>query len=127
MDYQSLHMKTVVELRKLAKDQGVRVPAGTNKDTLIQMLLESEQGGKPAAKPEPAKAEAAGKPEAEKSGAEAPKPAARRGRPPKNAAGNARPAGKKGKNTDEKDLRFRSCAFGRRRGVWPGKRRHRPQ
>ena len=42
MDYQSLHMKTVVELRKLAKDAGVRVPSGTNKSTLIEMLLEAE-------------------------------------------------------------------------------------
>ena len=66
MDYQSLHMKTVVELRKLAKDAGVKVPAGTNKTTLIQLLLESE---KPAA-PKPAKADA---PKAEKPAA--PKPA----------------------------------------------------
>ena len=58
MDYQSLHIKTVVELRKLAKDAGVKVPAGTNKTTLIQLLLESE---KPAA-PKPVKpAEAADK------------------------------------------------------------------
>ena len=55
MDYQSLHMKTVVELRKLAKDAGVKVPAGTNKTTLIQLLLESEKPAapKPAAKPAP--------------------------------------------------------------------------
>ena len=45
MDYQSLHMKTVVELRKLAKEQGVRVPTGTNKNTLIEMLLEAEKTG----------------------------------------------------------------------------------
>ncbi len=43
MDYQSLHNKTVVELRKLAKEAGVRIPAGTNKSTLIAMLLEAEQ------------------------------------------------------------------------------------
>ncbi len=54
MDYQSLHIKTVVELRQLAKQQGVKVPAGTNKQTLIQMLLESEQAAeKPEKKPEP--------------------------------------------------------------------------
>ena len=28
MDYQSLYQKTVVELRKIAKEQGVRIPAG---------------------------------------------------------------------------------------------------
>ena len=43
MDYQSLHNKTVVELRKLAKEAGVRIPAGTNKSTLIAMLLEAER------------------------------------------------------------------------------------
>ena len=53
MDYQSLHMKTVVELRQLAKQQGVKVPAGTNKQTLIQMLLDSEQAAeKPERRPE---------------------------------------------------------------------------
>ena len=54
MDYQSLHMKTVADLRKLAKEQGVRVPAGTNKDTLIVLLLEADrasQGAKPAKEP----------------------------------------------------------------------------
>ncbi len=62
MDYQSLHLKTVVELRKLAKDAGVKIPTGTNKNTLIEMLLEAERAAapksaeKPAA-PKPAKAE----------------------------------------------------------------------
>ena len=70
MDYQSLHMKTVVELRRLAKDAGVKVPAGTNKTTLIQLLLESEKPAapkstKPAAKPEKA-AEKADAPKPEK-------------------------------------------------------------
>ena len=41
MDYQSLHMKTVADLRKLAKEMGVRVPAGTKKNVLIDLLLES--------------------------------------------------------------------------------------
>ena len=49
MDYQSLHMKTVVELRRLAKDAGVRVPAGTHKNMLIEMLLEAEQPAREAA------------------------------------------------------------------------------
>ena len=37
MDYQSLHMKTVADLRKLAKTMGVKVPAGTNKSLLIDI------------------------------------------------------------------------------------------
>ncbi len=66
MDYQSLHIKTVVELRKLAKDAGVKVPAGTNKTTLIQMLLESEKPAapkpeKPAEKPTEAADQPAGR------------------------------------------------------------------
>ena len=74
MDYQSLHMKTVADLRKLAKTMGVRVPAGTNKSLLIDMLLEADkaQSAKPAA------------PETKPVEAEAPKPK-RRGRPPKKA------------------------------------------
>ena len=43
MDYQSLNQKTVVELRSLAKEMGVRIPAGTNKSTLIEMLMEAEE------------------------------------------------------------------------------------
>ena len=50
MDYQSLNQKTVVELRNLAKEMGVRIPAGTNKSTLIAMLLEADSP-KPAAAP----------------------------------------------------------------------------
>ncbi len=69
MDYQSLHMKTVADLRKLAKDMGVRIPAGTNKSMLIDMLLEADK----AASAAPAQAAA---PEA------APR---RRGRQPKAA------------------------------------------
>ena len=104
MDYQSLHNKTVVELRKLAKDMGVRVPAGTNKSTLIDMLLEADRAaaqarnaakqaaeaaapaGKPAVSAD--KAAGAGKLEASADKAEA-EPAAepvRRGRKPKAAA-----------------------------------------
>ena len=52
MDYQSLHMKTVADLRKLAKTMGVKVPAGTNKSLLIDMLLEADKAqveAKPAA------------------------------------------------------------------------------
>ena len=108
MDYQSLHMKTVVELRRLAKEAGVRIPAGTNKSTLIAMLLEADGNdtalrteAKPAARRErpagrnsrPAPADAAG-PDAQApggSGAEAEsKPASRRERP---RAGEAKSKG----------------------------------
>jgi len=44
MNHQSLNQKTVVELRSLAKEMGVRIPAGTNKSTLIEMLLEADKG-----------------------------------------------------------------------------------
>ena len=43
MDYQSLNQKTVVELRGIAKEMGVRIPAGTNKSTLIDMLMEADR------------------------------------------------------------------------------------
>ena len=95
MDYQSLHMKTVVELKKLAKLMGVRVPAGTNKDALVERLLEADAASS-AKEPPKAKPEPASEVHAEKS-APAPdapteKPAPRRrGRPPKakpEAAGN---------------------------------------
>jgi len=43
MDYQSLHGKTVVELRKLAKEQHVKLPAGVSKAMIIDRLLEAEK------------------------------------------------------------------------------------
>ena len=51
MDYQSLYQKTVVELRKIAKEQGVRIPAGASKASIVQLILE---GGRKAAVPEKA-------------------------------------------------------------------------
>ena len=63
MDYQSLHMKTVADLRRIAKDNGVRLPAGTNKAAMISLILEN------MAKPAPAEA--------------VPEEKKRRGRPPK--------------------------------------------
>ncbi len=61
MDYQSLQIKTVVELRKLAKDNGVKIPAGTNKSAMIDMLLQADAANakkaaeKPAEKKQPEK------------------------------------------------------------------------
>ena len=70
MDYKSLHMKTVVELRQLAKSMKVRVPAGTNKETLVAMLLEAD-----AARPKPdAKKNAEAKITEAKPASEPPKP-----------------------------------------------------
>ena len=43
MDYQTLHMKTVIELRKLARELGVQVPAGTLKSRLVELVLEGQQ------------------------------------------------------------------------------------
>ena len=79
MDYQSLNLKTVVELRSLAKEMGVRIPAGTNKSTLIEMLMEAEKAGKDAP---------AGQAPATKQGDEGEKPARRRSRPRHEASDN---------------------------------------
>ena len=88
MDYQSLSMKTVVELRAIAKEMKVRVPAGTKKNVLVELLLEADRtarSAQKAAKPEaPAKTE---------SKAEAPAPAAEKGEPAKPAG--RRPRGRK--------------------------------
>jgi transcription termination factor Rho len=45
MDYRTLHDKTVVELRKLAKEQGLKVPAATAKATLVEMLVDAFSKG----------------------------------------------------------------------------------
>ena len=66
MDYQSLHNKTVVELRKLARELKVKLPAGVSKAEIVARLLESEEaapaaemnmGNETIAKAEPAAAE----------------------------------------------------------------------
>ena len=95
MDYQSLHLKTVVELRKLAKEAGVRVPAGTNKNTLIAMLLEAE-AAKPASQAKPAEP-AKPAPQAEPTQDSARQPAETRKRGPGRAGGRreaSKPANK---------------------------------
>ena len=40
MDYHSLYQKSVLELRKIAKENRVRVPAGTSKAMIVQLILE---------------------------------------------------------------------------------------
>ena len=42
MDYRTLHMKTVVELRQLAKELKIKVPAGTAKNRLVELVLEGQ-------------------------------------------------------------------------------------
>ena len=41
MDYRTLHSKTVLDLRKMAKELKVKVPAGTSKAILVEMLVEA--------------------------------------------------------------------------------------
>ena len=42
MDYQSLHIKTVADLRKIARAAQIKLPAGINKADIIQTILETE-------------------------------------------------------------------------------------
>ena len=51
MDYQTLHGKTVVELRQLARELKAKIPAKTNKAEIISILLEAERGAMQAEKP----------------------------------------------------------------------------
>ena len=67
MDYRSLHMKTVVELRKLAKELHVKVPAGVSKADIVQLLVDAgnsptESVPQPAAAPETAAPRKRGRP-----------------------------------------------------------------
>lgn len=48
MDYQSLHNRTVVELRRLAKELRVKLPAGISKAGIVERLLEAEQAVRPS-------------------------------------------------------------------------------
>ena len=98
MDYRMLHAKTVVELRQIARAEGVKIPAGTNKALIVEMILEAQTGRARAAQQAkveaaqavPAQKSAEAAPEAEKpappAAAEAPVETAprRRGRPRKN-------------------------------------------
>ncbi len=50
MDYRSLHMKTVVDLRQIAKSMGVKIPAKTNKSQMVELILERQAADAMAAK-----------------------------------------------------------------------------
>ena len=43
MDYRSLHMKTVAELRQIAKDIELKIPARTGKAVLVEDVKEKEE------------------------------------------------------------------------------------
>ncbi len=49
MDYRTLYAKTVAALRLLAKQNGVKLPAGASKMTIVQRILEKEHGRAEAA------------------------------------------------------------------------------
>ena len=55
MDYRTLHLKTVQELRALAKSYGLKIPAGLNKARLVEMVLAAEQALPPVSKARAAK------------------------------------------------------------------------
>lgn len=75
MDYQTLHGKTVAELRRMAKEMQVKVPVGTNKAEIITRLIESERsaGAAPteAVQTETKAPRSAARPSADKSAASA--------------------------------------------------------
>ena len=83
MDYRSLHMKTVADLRQIAKDIELKIPARTSKAVLVEMILERQAAKAASAQPNPArKAEPAQPEPAKETAQEAPtevKP--KRGRP----------------------------------------------
>ncbi len=49
MDYRTLYAKTVAALRLIAKQNGVKLPAGASKMTIVQRILEKEHGRAEAA------------------------------------------------------------------------------
>ncbi len=53
MDYRTLHLKTVQELRALAKNHGLKIPAGINKAHLVEMVLDAERAQPPKVAPPP--------------------------------------------------------------------------
>ena len=97
MDYRLLHMKTVAELRQLAKENQVKIPLGTKKAQMVELILEKQQAMEQAAEKQPAAEPATAAPAAAETAPAAQQPApkmdapvqrARRGRPRKVAAVN---------------------------------------
>ena len=84
MDYRTLHTKTVADLRRIAKEEGIKVPAGTNKALLVEMIVEKQAVDAAKAMPKApveAKVEA---PEAKAETSPAKPAPIKRGRPRKN-------------------------------------------
>jgi len=100
MDYHSLSMKTVAELRKLCKEADIKVPSGATKALIIDMLLKAA----PKEAPQQIAIDSAAKP-AEEAGPKAdPAPAKRRvGRPPKAAAAKPDKEAPKKARTSQRD------------------------
>ena len=59
MDYRSLHMKTVADLRRIAKEAGVKLPAGVNKARIVELILEKTEVAAAEAESVPVQAAAA--------------------------------------------------------------------
>ncbi|MGN0185164.1 MAG: Rho termination factor N-terminal domain-containing protein, partial [Aristaeellaceae bacterium] len=60
MDYRSLHMKTVADLKQIAKEMELKIPARTSKAVLVEMILERQAArATEQEKPVPAQPEAA--------------------------------------------------------------------
>ena len=72
MDYRSLHIKTVTDLRQIAKDMGVKIPAKTNKATLVEIILEHQAARAAAAQEKPVPAAVQASSTADAVSAEAP-------------------------------------------------------
>ncbi|MDO4741218.1 MAG: hypothetical protein Q4A66_11160, partial [Eubacteriales bacterium] len=106
MDYRLLHEKTVAQLRALAKEEQIRIPAGANKARIVELLLEVEnkRAGELAARQAQAQHSAEQKLQQKKqTETSAPAVKAKRGRPRKNERADraAQPSENKAQ-TDEK-------------------------
>ena len=80
MDYRSLHLKTVADLRKIAKEVGAKLPVGAKKALIVELILEKQANAAIAAsvsEPAGTAAETSVQPAAEEM------PKRKRGRPSK--------------------------------------------
>ena len=119
MDYRSLHMKTVAELRQIAKDIELKIPARTGKAVLVEMILErqaaraAEQAKAAPAQPNPPREAAPAQPEPPKSAAsEEPEPAKE---PAQEAPAEVRPKRGRPRAAQGEKARSEKPARGRKR------------
>ena len=134
MDYHSLSMKTVAELRRLGKDAGLRIPSSANKALIIDILLKAGQEAQKAEKPEEPKADKPEAPKAEKQEApkpekpeppkadkpeapkpETPKPEAKKAEKPEAQKANARRSAPQGEKKPDRDGRTAQAEAGGRK------------